>query len=57
MSVEKTQFFAHSANQNGDWHLLAEHLIGTAEIAASFGRNGKEQVLFRYAGFFHYWTV
>ena len=48
-----TPFFAHSASDVADWHLLNAHLSHTAEIAASFGRNELEQDLFRYAGLLH----
>ncbi len=32
------KFYAHSVEgkQLGEWHLLDEHLVGTAELSASF---------------------
>jgi len=32
------QAFAHTPGANGEWHLLVDHLAGTAERAADFAR-------------------
>lgn len=29
-------FFAHTENNKGDWHRLAEHLSGVGQLAADF---------------------
>jgi CRISPR-associated endonuclease/helicase Cas3 len=46
-------FHAHSANDDGEWHQLNDHLANTAELSASFGRNEFEKDLFKYAGLLH----
>lgn len=40
-----TQYFAHSANEFGKWHPLAEHLASVSKLARAFmrGRNGTEE--------------
>ncbi|MCP9470550.1 MAG: CRISPR-associated helicase Cas3' [Nitrospira sp.] len=39
------QFFAHSANEHGKWHRLADHLASVSRLAKDFmqGRNGAEE--------------
>lgn len=48
-----SQYFAHSANGNGDWHRLAEHLVGVSKMAKEFlqGWNGAEEAAL--AGLLH----
>ncbi len=46
-------YYAHSANADGRWHPLSEHLSGTAKIAQSFARNAFEADLFSYAALLH----
>jgi CRISPR-associated helicase Cas3/CRISPR-associated endonuclease Cas3-HD len=42
---QPTQYFAHSANEFGKWHPLAEHLASVSKLARAFmrGRNGDEE--------------
>jgi CRISPR-associated endonuclease/helicase Cas3 len=42
---KKQNFFAHSANEHGDWHPLAEHLVSVSRMAKEFlqGWNGAEE--------------
>jgi len=44
---------AHTRNSEGLEHELKKHLLSTALIAASFGRNQDEKVLAKLAGSFH----
>ncbi len=48
-----SQYFAHSANGHGDWHRLAEHLVGVSRMAKEFlqGWNGAEEAAL--AGLLH----
>ncbi|MCC6967702.1 MAG: CRISPR-associated helicase Cas3' [Nitrospira sp.] len=48
-----SQYFAHSANGHGDWHRLAEHLVGVSKMAKEFlqGWNGAEEAAL--AGLLH----
>ena len=48
-----SQYFAHSANGHGNWHQLADHLVGVSKIAKEFlqGRNGAEEAAL--AGLLH----
>lgn len=44
---------AHTPNANGEWHLLVDHLRGTAERAAAFAEPFGAGELARVAGWFH----
>jgi CRISPR-associated endonuclease/helicase Cas3 len=50
---QSRQYFAHSANGYGNWHQLADHLVGVSKIAKEFlqGRNGAEEAAL--AGLLH----
>lgn len=47
------QYFAHSANEHGKWHPLAEHLESVSKLASQFlcGMKGEEEA--RLAGTLH----
>lgn len=45
--------YAHSANANGDWHPLQEHLISVAKLAGQFSNNLAWQDEVRLAGLLH----
>lgn len=45
--------FAHTPNEGGNWHLLADHLAGTAERAARFAEAFGAAELGRAAGWLH----
>lgn len=47
------QVFAHSPDDSGTWHLLADHLAGTAERAARFAEAFGAEELARTAGWLH----
>jgi CRISPR-associated endonuclease/helicase Cas3 len=47
------KYFAHSENDIGKKHNLANHLYETARIAESFVKNDEYQRIFRYAGLLH----
>lgn len=47
------QVFAHTPDDNGTWHLLADHLAGTAERAARFAEAFGAEDLGRTAGWLH----
>lgn len=49
------KFYAHTVEGKGEekWHTLADHLQGTAELAASFTDNELLSNLFRVAGYLH----
>ena len=51
--AQPCQYFAHSSNEHGDWHRLAEHLTSVSKIAREFlqGRNGAEEAAL--AGLLH----
>jgi len=46
-------FYAHSANNNGDWHPLREHLSQVSELAESFSANTSWQREAGMAGLLH----
>lgn len=45
--------YAHSANANGDWHPLQEHLTSVAKLAGQFSNNLVWQDEVRLAGLLH----
>ena len=45
--------YAHSANANGDWHPLQEHLASVAKLAGQFSNNLAWQDEARLAGLLH----
>lgn len=45
--------YAHTPNGSGEWHLLADHLAGTAERAAAFAEPFGAADLARTAGWLH----
>ncbi|MDP3280278.1 MAG: CRISPR-associated endonuclease Cas3'' [Nitrosomonas sp.] len=45
--------YAHSANANGDWHPLQEHLASVAKLAGQFSNNLTWQDEVRLAGLLH----
>lgn len=45
--------YAHSANTNGDWHPLQEHLTSVAKLAGQFSNNLAWQDEVRLAGLLH----
>ncbi len=47
------QVFAHTPDDDGTWHLLADHLAGTAERAARFAEPFGAEELGRAAGWLH----
>jgi len=49
------KYFAHTVEGKGEeeWHTLADHLKGTAELAASFTDNQIYSKIFRIAGYLH----
>lgn len=47
------QVFAHTPDDHGTWHLLADHLAGTAERAARFAEAFDAEELGRTAGWLH----
>lgn len=47
------QVFAHTPDDDGRWHLLADHLAGTAERAARFAKAFNAEELGRTAGWLH----
>jgi CRISPR-associated endonuclease/helicase Cas3 len=47
------ELMAHSANDAGEWHLLVDHLRGTAERAADFGAAFESEEVARLAGLVH----
>jgi CRISPR-associated endonuclease/helicase Cas3 len=46
-------YFAHSANDDGEWHRLKEHLFGTANRMREFACNGEYAKLFWQTGLAH----
>ena len=46
-------FFAHSANENGEWHGLADHLLAVAQIAGGFCKRFDSHDAGYYAGLWH----
>lgn len=46
-------YFAHSANEHGNWHRLAEHLGSVSKLASEFlsGMKGEEEAAL--AGLLH----
>lgn len=46
-------FFAHSANEQGEWHLLAEHLASVSRMAKEFLRGYKGEEEAGLAGILH----
>ncbi len=46
-------YYAHSENEQGKKHCLAEHLKKTADIASSFGSNETTRAWFKTAGLIH----
>ena len=48
-----TEFHAHSANGDGHWHDLAEHLRAVAELAQEFSRRFGGGEAAYYAGLWH----
>ncbi len=47
------EFFAHSANKNGDWHPLADHLSQVSKLAKDFSANASWQYESELAGLLH----
>ncbi len=45
--------YAHSANTNGDWHPLTEHLLGVSHLAANFSANAAWSNEAALAGLLH----
>lgn len=48
-----TDFYAHSANDEGEWHGLTEHLLAVAEIAGRFCEPFNSHDAGYYAGLWH----
>ena len=48
-----TEFYAHSANGDGRWHSLEEHLRAVAELAKEFSRPFGGEEFAYYAGLWH----
>ena len=46
-------YFAHSANDDDEWHCLKDHLLGTAGRMREFACNGKYAKLFWQTGLAH----
>jgi CRISPR-associated endonuclease/helicase Cas3 len=46
-------YFAHSANDNGEWHVLKEHLLGTANRMREFTSTNEYVKLFYQTGLAH----
>jgi len=46
-------FYAHSANGNGDWHPLKEHLSQVSKLAKEFSTNTSWQLEAGLAGLLH----
>lgn len=46
-------YFAHSENERGIKHPLAQHLLKTAEIVASFSNSDVTEAVFKIAGLLH----
>jgi CRISPR-associated endonuclease/helicase Cas3 len=47
------EFYAHSENDEGNKHILREHLHETARIAESFALNEKDKEILKVAGLLH----
>ncbi|MGQ9580830.1 MAG: CRISPR-associated endonuclease Cas3'' [Armatimonadota bacterium] len=47
------EYYAHTPNQNGKWHLLRDHLLGVARLAETFASSFYAGKLGRLLGILH----
>lgn len=51
--MNNDELYAHTPNEEGQWHLLREHLLQVAELAAQFAKPFRAQSLAYILGLFH----